>query len=411
MIKKLLSISAILSLLIIASCSKKESMYPTQPRSASGVTDASGEVDLDLVSHIVTVSVVGEGGGALPNISVSAYLLHDYLLAFAGGGSSYYANFALVSYADLEAREDIVFAPYRSSAQGPQHSAAVNVDIEIVLPSVTRDIYSFLEEPPNVDDIYTDSWVTQDATTGTLEDMYTLANGLSLDGGLLVHITDELADTVNAEVKTVSLMMNQIQDFETFAVLLGLEFHIFDADTLRMYSLVHSDSLLPAIFIDSIIMVEGSFFAQFTLTWNENPRDLDSHLWTPNIEGSTYHIYYANKGSGTTPPYAFLDVDDVTSWGPEHIIIYQAFPGDYTYAVHHYSGESNIPNSGAEVSLLKPDRSVQEFTPPDTTSDQGDYWAVCSIDGTTGEVTPINIISATPPTSASPVVFLPAKPY
>ena len=411
MIKKLMLVAAILSLLLATSCSKKESMFPSQPRSASGVTDASGEVDLDLVSHVVTVSVVNESGGAVGNISVSAYLLHDYLLAFAGGSSSYYANFTLVSYADLQAQDDIVFAPYRSSYQSPQHSEAVNVEVEIVLPSITRDIYSFLDEPEHVDDIYTDSWVTQDATTGTLEDMYTLANGLSLDGGLIVHITDELADTVNAEVKTVSLVMNQIQDFETFAVLLGLEFHIFDADTLRMYSLIHSDSLMPAIFVDSIGMVEGSFFAQFTLTWNENPHDLDSHLWTPNIEGSTYHIYYASKGSGSTPPYAFLDVDDVTSWGPEHIIIYQAFPGTYTYAVHHYSGESNIPNSGAEVSLLKPDRSVQEFTPPDTTAGQGDYWTVCSIDGTTGAVTPINIISPNPQTSAEPVVILPAKPY
>ena len=69
------------------------------------------------------------------------------------------------------------------------------------------------------------------------------------------------------------------------------------------------------------------FYLRLTLTWGENPRDLDSHLWTPSIEGSPYHVYFGSKGSENSRPYAQLDVDDVSSYGPENITIKRLFNG------------------------------------------------------------------------------------
>ena len=285
----------------------------------------------------------------------------------------------------------------------------VESEVELVLYSIDRDIYSYTDEPYGNEGAYSDSWIEKSGNSGTLEDIYNLTDSIDYQGGVFLHIASNVASLTNAPVRTVSIPLDKIADLPTFIVLVGLEFYIFEADTLHFNKIIYTDSLLPVIVVDSIIMTEGSFFAQFTLTWDENPNDLDSHLWTPTIGTSTYHIAYYNKGAAGEEPYVILDVDDVTSWGPEHIAIYQAFPGTYTYAVHHYSGSSDIPNSGAVVSVLKPDRTVQTFTPPDTTAESNWYWHVCSIDGTSGTITPINIISANPPITGFVAGNLPEK--
>ncbi|TPW17201.1 MAG: hypothetical protein FD130_750 [Halothiobacillaceae bacterium] len=87
--------------------------------------------------------------------------------------------------------------------------------------------------------------------------------------------------------------------------------------------------------------------AKIKLTWGENPDDLDSHLTGP-VEGSAtrFHVYFGSKGSQAAAPYAELDVDDTSSFGPEIITINRFTPGLYRYSVHHYSGSSTIPSCG-----------------------------------------------------------------
>ncbi|MEA2048294.1 MAG: DUF5011 domain-containing protein [Campylobacterota bacterium] len=104
-----------------------------------------------------------------------------------------------------------------------------------------------------------------------------------------------------------------------------------------------------------------------TLTWGENPSDLDTHVYGPN----GYHVYYGHQTEGDT----FLDVDDVTSFGPE---VYTAlrFPeaGTYHYAVYHYSGSSTIAESPTRVEVNNNgQRSV--FTTSGETNDSR-WWSV-----------------------------------
>lgn len=122
------------------------------------------------------------------------------------------------------------------------------------------------------------------------------------------------------------------------------------------------------------------------LTWGENPRDLDSHLAGPAVDGSAnYHIYYNNRNydsssEGPSNPNhpAWLDVDDQYSYGPETITISKIdgsfVPGTYKYYVHHYAGSSNIPNSGAHVKVYEGETLVGTYTPPDTTQSVTDDW-------------------------------------
>ncbi|OQX92520.1 MAG: hypothetical protein B6D58_02500 [candidate division Zixibacteria bacterium 4484_95] len=396
-IKRLVIGIAVIMLLLFVACSDDESVYPKERAVASGTTDSSGKVELDLGSHIITVSVINEAEAGLSDIPVTGYLLNDYFFAFTGGNESYYPGFRFMPYDSMEIAEDISYSPHVSGVQSPESYQAFEAEVVITLASLDRQVYSYYNEPPHNEAVYTDEWCTPVSSLGTLEDVYNLTDSVTIDNGFFIHITSNVATLTNAEVQTVSVAMSQIEDFETFSVLMGLEFHIFNDDTLNIHYVTYNDSILPVIYINSVIMAEGSFFAQFTLTWDENPRDLDSHLWTPEIEGDSFHIYFASKGETLEPPYAFLDLDDITSWGPEHIVVYQGFPGLYTYAVHHWAGEGDIPSSNAEVSILKPDRSVQEFTPPDTTAQEDWYWHVCTLDGETGEITAIGIISPDPP--------------
>ena len=91
------------------------------------------------------------------------------------------------------------------------------------------------------------------------------------------------------------------------------------------------------------------------LSWNEYPRDVDSHLVGPVI-GTTdnYRVWYGDKifmKRGIV--YADLDWDDTNSYGPETTTIRQLVDGTYTFVVHNYSGEYPLSQSGATVKIFK----------------------------------------------------------
>jgi len=140
------------------------------------------------------------------------------------------------------------------------------------------------------------------------------------------------------------------------------------------------------------------FYRRITLTWGANPRDLDSHLWTPSIGGHSYHVYFSSKGSENSPPYAELDVDDVSSYGPENITIKQLFSGTYYYSVYHYSGTGTITTSGANVKVYGPQGDVlNSLNVPSGSVGSNWWWNVLKIDGSTGQITIVNEISSSPP--------------
>jgi len=138
---------------------------------------------------------------------------------------------------------------------------------------------------------------------------------------------------------------------------------------------------------------------RIVLTWGENPRDLDSHLVTPMIEGHTYHVYYASKGSMTSPPYAILDLDDQYSYGPETVTINRTFSGTYNYYVHHWTGTGSLSTSNAQVIVYSGSALVATYRVPNTGN--GRYWQVFNLAGATGAITSINTIADVPQNSSS----------
>lgn len=134
---------------------------------------------------------------------------------------------------------------------------------------------------------------------------------------------------------------------------------------------------------------------RFVLTWGESPTDLDSHLFTPDIGGQSYHVYYSNKMDALDYPFVGLDVDDTTSYGPETISINELYSGTYRYSVYNFSGSPAITTSQAQVALFDQFGLLHEAAVPANGS--GLWWHVFEIDGDTGNVTLVNQIDDTAP--------------
>ncbi len=134
---------------------------------------------------------------------------------------------------------------------------------------------------------------------------------------------------------------------------------------------------------------------RFVLNWGATPTDLDSHLLTPEIEGNEYHVFFDNKGSITTAPFARLDFDITSGFGPETMTIYELRPGDYSYYVRNFSENPSITLSHAVVQIYGVDGLLYTVQVP--SSGSGHYWHVCDIDGQTGDIIIKNNIIDEPP--------------
>lgn len=106
------------------------------------------------------------------------------------------------------------------------------------------------------------------------------------------------------------------------------------------------------VFADAAISIK--------LTWGAAPLDVDSHLLTP--QGT--HVYYEDQGSLVVAPYANLDIDDITSFGPEFITIRRVAQGTYRYFLDNYSGTFTPGMTGSPVKVeLTYNGNTSVFTP------------------------------------------------
>ena len=144
-----------------------------------------------------------------------------------------------------------------------------------------------------------------------------------------------------------------------------------------------------------VMSPEGSTVLRIVLTWGLNPSDLDSHLIVPEGEGAQFEVRWNHRGSFVSWPYADLDVDDVTSYGPETITITQPQPGVYSYAVYRYSGTGSLLTSNARVMVYGSEGLIRQWNVPSAGS--GDWWYVFDLDAPTEHLSSVNIVQSSPP--------------
>ncbi|MBI3949898.1 MAG: carboxypeptidase-like regulatory domain-containing protein [Acidobacteria bacterium] len=153
---------------------------------------------------------------------------------------------------------------------------------------------------------------------------------------------------------------------------------------------------------------------RITLNWTRDangvPSDLDMHLTGPDPDGtSCFHVYYGDRGSLTSAPFAQLEVDNRVVPGrppTETIRISGLTPGIYRFYVHNFSGcvetepngPSGISQSRATVQVFGSSGLLFSQMAPSGT---GCYWTVFTLNGQTGAITGVNQLSNTAP-SATP---------
>ncbi len=141
----------------------------------------------------------------------------------------------------------------------------------------------------------------------------------------------------------------------------------------------------------------GEVEYRIVLTWGETPNDLDSHLVGPSAENGLFHVYYADKQYFEGDELvAQLDVDDVSSYGPETVTIVEAKADEtYYYSVHDFTNggldnSTEMSASGAIVKVYLGAELVKEYNVP--LYRQGNIWNVFKIEN--GEVVTINEYNA-----------------
>ncbi len=140
---------------------------------------------------------------------------------------------------------------------------------------------------------------------------------------------------------------------------------------------------------------------------------MDLHLTGP--EGSSvFHVYFGNRGSLTTQPYALLNADNLGTNGSEVITVQQFNQGGpYQASVFNFGDQSttstnlsttaglslSVINGGTVVpttgggSTVEGGSLVTSLTP--TPNLAGNTWIAVSIDPATGQVTLVNQITNT----------------
>jgi hypothetical protein len=138
----------------------------------------------------------------------------------------------------------------------------------------------------------------------------------------------------------------------------------------------------------------GVAVSSIVLSWAQQPRDLDLHLWHLRGVHQSTHIFFQNLGTVIGPPFAQLDRDCTAGQGPETIRIERLIPGSYTCAVHQYSSDGALPMSRARVEVKLP--GMHMFFPAPKVG-SGRWWYLFEYDSTVNNFHIINILQDQPP--------------
>jgi len=221
------------------------------------------------------------------------------------------------------------------------------------------------------------------ALTGTISNA---VDGSGVDGltlrfrqGINQTSGDVIATTttdINGEYTVANLPFGNLT-----CEIVGVGFNTSFANVIVLGNLTQSDqnsAVSPNLSAGEVRIV---------LTWGSTPSDLDSHLTGP-IENSDdlFHVYFVNRNEDLVN----LDVDDISSFGPETVTVERQVNGVYRYSVRNFSNNSNteLSASAARVQVFDAGGLIRDFQVPDGV---GDLWTVFDMEG--GNITTVNTIS------------------
>lgn len=352
-----------------------ETTVSYDPIVVEGESDVNGEVDVVMGDYTVEVMIQDGEGNPVPAVDVTAFQGESVLVLWALG-EGYYSDMTIIELTG---------------------QATVTLTVTL-LPTE-----GYVLEPgaaiAGLSALFADASVTEHCGEGTLADLLTQINEWALPF-LFFSLDGAVAGLSGQDVINLYMMMSGMNQ-DIFDELLFGQASLIPGDVISYcwYTITVDDVdyALPLLHINQVISQATPYDYKFIVTWGENPRDLDSHLYTPVIDGSAYHVYYGMRGSAGTAPYAWLDVDDVSSYGPEAVTIEELYPGTYTYAIYEFSGSETLTESEAHVQVFNGRMLVDEYDiPTDVQAGDNWWWTLGTVDGDTGAWTEINVVADAP---------------
>ncbi len=291
------------------------------------------------------------------------------------------------------------FGPFLTTADGAWQSSAIPEGRYTVLVNASGFQQSTLQDrqlvgaaSPPTTTLPTVYLVPTGASSGTLTGTVRDATTNAVISGATVELRAGGFNVTGAPIATATSSAAGTYSFPSLAAgtytVSARKATFTDGAVTATVSAATQDA--PVLFLSPV----GTNVAwRFVLSWGASPSDLDSHLTGP-VPGATnrFHVYFSNKGSVTASPFARLDVDVQSGFGPETITMSQQFPGIYRYYVYQWTSAGSIPNSNARVDVYQGNTLVRQFFPPQGT---GRYWTVFEIDGST--LTAVNTLGTTAP--------------
>lgn len=134
------------------------------------------------------------------------------------------------------------------------------------------------------------------------------------------------------------------------------------------------------------------------LSWGMTPLDLDLHVSGPDGSGGRFHIAYFAL---SPVPHGSLDLDDVTSFGPETVTVSPTngetyVVGSYHVWIHNFSGEAGFDGSGGVVTLFAGGAQFAQYQVQDASGDSSSLiWRVVEFDlAEDGELSNVNALES-----------------
>ncbi len=278
-----------------------------------------------------------------------------------------------------------VFGSYTFAELPVASDYSIVFSIEGYLPQTYRSIETssdsttYLETVLQIDENYAGAGTAAGSITDALNGTGIAAVSLSFREGMNTTTGDIIGSVITDASGSYEITTLSAGSYTAEATVEGYQTGYFTVVVVGGISREQQNATLtPLLSVDNVRIV---------LTWDENPRDLDSHLTGPIPESdSRFHVYYGNSNT----QYSNLDVDDTSSFGPETITITQQSDGVYRYSIHDYTNggatvSESLSLSGARVQVFGDTGLLAEFNVP---NQPGTLWTVFELTG--NQIVPVN---------------------
>ncbi|MEI2774343.1 MAG: hypothetical protein V9G98_27825 [Candidatus Competibacter sp.] len=185
------------------------------------------------------------------------------------------------------------------------------------------------------------------------------ATNVATGGPHVTLVEDLVIEAIILAKNEAGLPIPELPNVTNFLTLADLTGHFFVESYLvpssNSKNMILNDIVSVRSNLSLPVTSAGQGIITVTLTWGAQP-DVDLHAFEPN--GT--HVYYANRFG----PSGFLDVDDVTSYGPEHYFVGcdTLEIGTYRIGVNYYYGTApEIANIVVQAGLHT--RGFSQFLP------------------------------------------------